>query len=110
MTDEERLTLGRIGNVYVTLAAARRFLEAAGYERHEIESARRELTELLLDARRKGRQATIPADGVWRARRRSTGYDVHAVIHTIGRLLVVATVTVQTYDPPSATRRRRRAR
>jgi hypothetical protein len=81
----------------VTYAAAKRFLEHAGYEEHEIESARRHLTELLLDAR----QQTDAR--VWRTRKRSTKLDISAIVEHEGRLFVVTSVSAQHYDPPSRT-------
>jgi len=97
VADVPRPTLGETGQVFVTYAAAQRFLEAAGYKEHEIESARRHLTELLLDAR----QQTDPR--VWRTRKRSTKLDISAVVEHEGRLFVVTSVSAQHYDPPSRT-------
>ena len=92
-----RPTLGETGQIFVTHAAAKRFLEAAGYEEHEIESARRHLTELLLDAK----QQTDPR--VWRTRKRSTKLDISAIVEHEGRLFVVTSISAQHYDPPSRT-------
>jgi hypothetical protein len=93
-----RPTLGETGQVYVTLAAARQFMEGAGYEEHELETARRRVTELLLDAR--PRQAD---PRMWRARKRSTKLDLSALVEQEGRLFVVTFISVQPYDPPSRT-------
>jgi hypothetical protein len=98
VADALRPTLGETGQIYVTAAAARRFLEARGYKEHEMETARRELTELLLDARQLQNDART-----WRARKRSTKLDISAIVEQAGRLLVVTFITVQAYDPPSRT-------
>jgi hypothetical protein len=97
VADVPRPTLGETGQVFVTFAAAKRFLEAAGYKEHEIESARRHLTELLLDAR----QQTDAC--VWRTRKRSTKLDISAIVEHEGRLFVVTSISAQHYDPPSRT-------
>jgi hypothetical protein len=92
-----RPTLGETGQIFVTYAAAKRFVEAAGYKEHEIESARRHLTELLMDAR----QQTDAR--VWRTRKRSTKLDISAIVEHEGRLYVVTSISAQHYDPPSRT-------
>lgn len=90
MTDEiKRSTLAETGPIYVTLAAAREFARAEQITAGD-ESARRELTELLLDARE---STTEP--GRWRMRKRSTGLDVTARVARDGRLLVVVSVSVR---------------
>lgn len=91
-----------IGQVYVTLAAARSYLadmERLGDAPTGIEEARRELTELLLDA------TTGPLHGLaagqpeaWRARSRTTGLDVSARVAREGRLAIVVSVTVRDYN------------
>jgi hypothetical protein len=65
-----------------------------GYKEHEIESARRALTDLLIDARQQ------PDRGTWRTRKRSTKLDISAVVEPEGRLLVVTFIDAQPYDPP----------
>jgi len=95
--DVQRPTLGETGQIFVTYAAAKRFLEAAGYKEHEMESARRHLTELLMDAR----QQTDAR--VWRTRKRSTKLDISAIVEHEGRLFVVTSISAQHYDPPSRT-------
>jgi hypothetical protein len=97
-----RPTLGETGQIFVTYAAAKRFLEAAGYQEHEIESARRHLTELLMDAK----QQTDAR--VWRTRKRSTQLDISAIVEHEGRLFVVTSISAQHYDPPSRTSGSRR--
>lgn len=97
VADVPRPTLGETGQVFVTYAAAKRFLEAAGYKEHEVESARRHLTELLLDARQ---QTDVR---VWRTRKRSTKLDISAIVEHEGRLFVVTSISAQHYDPPSRT-------
>jgi hypothetical protein len=98
VADALRPTLGETGQIYVTLAAARQFMEGAGYQEHELETARRRVTELLLDAR--PRQAD---PRMWRARKRSTKLDISALVEQEGRLFVVTFISVQPYDPPSRT-------
>jgi hypothetical protein len=79
------------------LRAARSFIEPGGYKEHEIESARRALTDLVIDAREQ------PNRGTWRTRKRSTKLDISAVVRPEGRLLVVTFIDAQPYDPPSRT-------
>lgn len=98
MADASRPTLSETGQIYVTATAAKRFVEACGYKEHEVEAARRELTELLLDARQRQGDPRM-----WRARKRSTKLDISALVQPEGRLLVVTFVSVQPYDPPSRT-------
>jgi hypothetical protein len=98
VADALRPTLGETGQIYVTAAAARRFLEAREYKEHEMETARRELTELLLDARQLQNDPRT-----WRARKRSTKLDISAIVEPDGRLFIVTFITVQAYDPPSRT-------
>jgi hypothetical protein len=98
VAEASRPTLGETGQIYVTLAAARQFMEGAGYQEHELETARRRATELLLDAR--PRQAD---PRMWRARKRSTKLDISALVEQEGRLFVVTFISVQPYDPPSRT-------
>lgn len=83
----ESAHLGGTGCVYVTLRAAREY--AAGTELGD-EQARRELTELLLDARRQG-DTSDPYER-WRFRRRSAGVEISALVSREGRLAVVVTV------------------
>lgn len=81
-------TLGTTGSVYVTLAAAREF---GAVERiHDDEAARRELTELLIDAKQ---SATDPDQ--WRTRKRSTGIDVSARVVREGRLMIVTSTSTR---------------
>lgn len=82
-----RPTLGETGPVYVEIAAAREF---GVLERLEDERARRELTELLLDAKQSKSEPAL-----WRFRRRSTGLDITARVRQVGRLLVVEHVSVR---------------
>jgi hypothetical protein len=97
VADAPRPTLGETGQIFVTYAAARSFIEPGGYKEHEIEAARRALTDLLIDARQQ------PNRGTWRTRKRSTKLDISAVVEPEGRLLVVTFVDAQPYDPPSRT-------
>lgn len=79
----ERPLLGSLGQIYVTLRAAEDY---AGDERLRAEEARRELTELLLDARVRD-PAAEPMQV--RARSRASGIDLSATVVREGRLLVV---------------------
>ena len=97
VADAPRPTLGETGQIFVTYAAARSFIEPGGYKEHEIEAARRALTDLLIDARQQ------PNRGTWRTRKRSTKLDISAVVEPEGRLLVVTFIDAQPYDPPSRT-------
>jgi hypothetical protein len=97
VAEDSRPTLGQTGQIFVTYAAARSFIEPGGYKEHEVEAARRALTELLIDAR----QQTDPQS--WRTRKRSTKLDISAIVQQEGRLLVVTYITAQPYDPPSRT-------
>ena len=97
MAEDPRPTLGQTGQIFVTYAAARSFIEPGGYQEHEVEAARRALTELLIDAR----QQTDPQS--WRTRKRSTKLDISAIVQQEGRLLVVTFIMAQPYDPPSRT-------
>lgn len=72
-------TLGQRGQVFVSLTAAQQHAAARDLP---LETARRELTELLLDARE-------ASDGSWRARKRSLDVDVSARVSQEGALLVV---------------------
>lgn len=86
--------LGERGQVYVSLSAAERYAEA---RRLRVEEARREVTELLLDA--KCTREAESHDGVahYRARSRQTQLDVSATVVREGLLLVVASVNVREY-------------
>ena len=102
MIDASRPTLGETGQIFVTHAAARRFIEPGGFKEHETEAARRALTELLIDAKQQ------PNGGTWRTRKRSTKLDISAVVEPEGRLLVVTYIDAHPYDPPSRTSAARR--
>ena len=83
-------TLADAGQLYISLAAARTFAEAAGLQHEE---ARRTLTELLLDARPAG--TTTHGRVRWRARSRRTGWDLEAHVVREGRLVVVTHVSAR---------------
>jgi hypothetical protein len=104
VAEDSRPTLGQTGQIFVTYAAARSFIEPGGYKEHEVEAARRALTELLIDAR----QQTDPQS--WRTRKRSTKLDISAIVQQERRLLVVTYITAQPYDPPSRTSAGRQGR
>lgn len=77
--------------LYVSLAAAqeyRRHVRAANDE-----AARRQLTELLIDAKQSATDLSS-----WRMRSKSTGIDITARIAIECRLLVVAHVEVRDYN------------
>lgn len=80
-------TLSATGPVYVSHAAA---VEYAREEDIALEPARRELTELLLDARQVAGDPTQ-----WRMRKRSTDLDITCRVARDGRLVVVTTVHVR---------------
>ena len=84
--------LGSLGQVYVTLAAARTYATARGLLEEE---ARRELTERLLDARQKESEPGAPE--LWRYRSRAHGVDISARVSHEGPLLVIVTVSSRRY-------------
>jgi hypothetical protein len=63
----------------------------------QIEEARRELTELLLDA--KCNEEAPSADGLarYRARSGTSGLDISAMVAREGRLLIVVSASVRHY-------------
>ena len=98
-------TLGATGQMLVTQAAADQYGEAMDMD---YEEARRELTGLLISARR----TTQPASGAegWRVRSRSMGIDVSAQVTRDGLLAVVTHVRVRTLVAHRAGRRVREIR
>lgn len=80
-------TLAQQGAVYVSHAAAVTYSRA---EDIGTEEARRELTEILLDARQVESDPTQ-----WRMRKRSTDLDITCRVAREGRLLVVTSVNVR---------------
>lgn len=91
MTTDDRPRLGDEGTVYVTLAAAQTYARVMGLE---IETARRRLTEVLLDAH--------PVEGSrdrdseqWRRRSRQLGVDAQARVVYEGPICVVVHVSVR---------------
>ena len=86
------MTLAETGQVYVTLAAARAYSEYAGIG---VEAARRRLTELLLDARRKGTSDSGAEN--WRRRSNTYSVDVSALVAREGPLAVVIHVHLRDY-------------
>ena len=87
------MVLADAGQVYVTLAAAQRYAEL---RRLGVETARRELTELLLDAKCT-REATPRDPAHYRARSRQTQLDISAQVAREGRMMVVVSVHVRDY-------------
>lgn len=87
-----RETLSDVPALFVSLGAAREF--GAAMRHANDETARRRLTELLVDAKQ---SATDPAE--WRYRNRATAIDITAHVAVEGRLLVVTHVHVRPYSP-----------
>lgn len=85
----DRSTSPTSAPIYVTLSAAREFAAAVGAGR-DIETARRQLAQLLVHARASESDPTL-----YRARRRSSGLDISARVLPDGDLLVVTTVEVR---------------
>lgn len=94
------MTLSETGQILVTDAAARQYAAARrlGTERGlpATEEARRELTQLLADARRTRTQPSNGAEG-WRRRSRPLGVDVDAQVTRDGTLAVVVHVRARPY-------------
>lgn len=89
-------TLADEGQVYVTHAAAKQYADASRRTHDEelsIESAHRELTELLLHARRVGGRDEKTER--WRYRSREERIDITARIAREGPLLVVVSVSAR---------------
>lgn len=89
----QRPTLGSLGQVYVTGRVAIDYGRAVGLE---VETARRQLTELLLDARLSGEaeeESGRPA--TFRRRSRTVGVDLIACVSHEPPLLVVVSITVR---------------
>lgn len=86
--DASRPRLGEQGQVFITIAAAQSYAEC---RRLRPEEARRELTELLLDAR----EGSTP--GAYRARSRVSQIDISAKVVREGRLLVVVSASAREY-------------
>lgn len=81
-------TLGGTGRLYVSVSAAREY--GAAERITSDEDARRELHEILLDAKQSTSDQTS-----WRVRKRSTGLDITARVASEGPLLVVTHVSVR---------------
>jgi hypothetical protein len=88
--DADLPRLMALGQVYVTLTAAEQYARQRGLR---IEEARRELTELLLDARVQDETSPMRV----RARSRLTQIDVSARVSREGRLLVVVSLDSKDY-------------
>jgi len=92
MSSDDDRRLGDRGPIYVSMRAAERYAEL----RHmRAEEARRELTELLLDARCTRESPTLADAAHYRARSRTSGLDISATVVRDGRLLVVAAINVR---------------
>lgn len=99
--NDTRERLGDTGQVYVAPATARAYEQTA--RTGDLERARQELTEVLLDAKQSDKH------GTWRARRRSDGIDLFARVVPRGRLMVVEHIwypTVLDRGPKTASARR----
>jgi hypothetical protein len=94
MTDD-RPTLGSLGQVYVTLRAARDYAAARGLREEE---ARREITEQILEARLTA-EAVGDRPATFRRRSRTTGVDITARVVREGQLLLVVAVSVRSVPP-----------
>lgn len=102
MTDQRKRRLSAEGQIYVTAAAAQQYMADMPGVRG-IEEARRELTEIMLDAYR-------TEGGAVRARNRQRALDLSARVVQEGRLLVVVSVTCRDLtegDPDRPSRARR---
>lgn len=87
MTDD-RETLYDKGNVYVTRRAAQEYAQAVGLDaRDDLETARLQLTSLLLDAHE-------TSGGSWRRRSAAAGVDVSAMVRFAEDLAIVTHVSV----------------
>jgi len=86
MTDTPKPRLSEEGQIYVTLRAAQQWLEANDFA--GLEEARRDLTELMLDAYR------TTGDQV-RLRASRDKLDLQARVTVDGRLLVVRDIHVR---------------
>lgn len=96
MTDPAQPTrprLATLGQVYVSLAAAEQYQRAQGIA--GLETARRELTEHMLDAYVTGDRDLGPTPVPCRARIRRLGLDLTAQVVVEGRLLVVTTASAR---------------
>lgn len=91
-SDERRL--GERGQIYVTLSAGERYAEL---RRMRPEEARRELTELLVEARVQDEGPPMQC----RARSRRSGVDITARVAREGGLLVVVSVNARDDRRPS---------
>jgi hypothetical protein len=76
--------------LYVSLAVAKQYALHVGLGREDIETARRQLAELLVYARPSQSDPML-----YRARRTSTGLDISARVAPEGSLLVVTTVEIR---------------
>jgi hypothetical protein len=90
--NEPKPRLSTEGQIYVTLAAAEQYLAQAG-SLEGIESARRELTTLMLDAYR-----TDGDPDCCRYRNSSRGIDLTARVSKEGRLIVVISAHVRDFN------------
>lgn len=90
MSDQRGQRLGETGQILLSQAAVRAYCEWSGLREEE---GRRELTALLVDAKRVG--TTDSGAERWRYRSRSTGTDCEAHITRNGPIAVVVHVRVR---------------
>jgi hypothetical protein len=94
--------LGDVGSVYVTQRAVQEYADHRGLP---LEDARRELTELLVDAYQPlAAQTEGGGYHYWRRRSRAARVDISARVSYEGRLAVVVAVTARHYNPPKKRR------
>lgn len=94
MNDQVRPRLRDLGAaIFVTAAAGRTYASAVGCG---IEEARRELTELLLDARQMAAPSAL-RPGSYRYRSQSLHVDISASVSIEGPLAVVVAVSARSY-------------
>jgi hypothetical protein len=84
--------LYQTGQIYVTASAARTYADWGGWQ---VEEARRDLTELLLDATQ--RETERPPE-LWRIRSRTESVDITARVAREGRLAVVVSINARRYS------------
>lgn len=111
---DDRPRLRDLGQVYVTSAAARQYASAAAEvyaegKEIQIEEARRELTELLMEARRV--ESESGTHELWRFRRDSIGVDISARIvrekSSPGDAVMMVVVSISARAKTGRTGRRR---
>ena len=87
-------TLADTGQIYVTYAAARSYIEHSGLREEE---ARRELTRLLCRATQRNRGPSETAAELWRYRSRTEAVDISARVVREPPLAIVVAISVRDY-------------